>query len=268
MTSCTFARVSGSLIVCVSLLGCVRRLLATPPFSQPIAVLAPAPSTSFIIPFLPPLLWPLAPAKTLTLFHEPFNHLDPTRWREIEASGRTTYTVEDLGGLRVLKAHATGGASILLATFRFSPKPYPWVSWRWRIDQPVVGEDLAHKAGSDASARIYVYFDTPGPPWQKRSLDYIWSVTQPAETLFTSPYSKHSKMLVVERGDGHTGRWSAVSRNIRDDYRRCFGGEAPDVVAVGVMTDSDNTKSDVVTYYDDLMVTRQRPAIPPDGLLP
>ena len=253
-----FRQLGCGLLLGLGLLGCVRR--PGMPSSVPAAPLFP-PSLGA---FKPPLLPSLAPSRPLTLFHEPFNGIDPAHWREIEASGRTTYTVENLDGLRALKAHATGGASILLATFRFDPKQYPWVSWRWRIDQAVVGEDLAHKPGSDASARIYVYFDTTGLPWQKRSLDYIWSTSQPADTLLTSPYSKNSKMLIVEFGGDRTGRWTTVSRNVRDDYRRCFGEDAPDVVAIGVMTDSDNTKSDVVAYYDDLMVTRLRPSVPPE----
>lgn len=221
-------------ICCVLASGCARQAVTLPLVSQL-----------------------LAPPKPLTLFAEPFHQLDPAHWREVEVKGQTHYTIEELGGSRSLKAHSRAGASILLKPFRFDPDTYEWLSWRWRVDRLVEGEDLTRKDGSDCAARVYVYFDTEGLPWQKRSLDYVWSASLPVETILSSAFSKHSKIIVVESGPEHLGQWRQASRNIEEDYERCFGDDPPEVVAIGLMTDTDNTRSEAVAYFDDVTVSRK-----------
>lgn len=220
------------------------------------------------IPVVSPLVRPLVSPivgrpRPTTLLHEPFNQIDPKRWREIEVKGRTEFSIENLDGHRVLKAHSQARASILLCAVRFDPDDYPWVNWRWRVDQLLEQENLLTKAGSDAPARIYVYFDTPGLPWQKRNLDYVWSSTTPAGTIMPSAYANSSIIMVVDSGAQHLGAWRSVSRNIEEDYRAAFPGtrEVPDVLAVGILTDGDSTSAIAAAYYDDVMITRE-PAYP------
>jgi len=196
----------------------------------------------------------------MTLFAEPFDDLDRQRWREIEVKGRTSYSLEGEGEDRSLRAHSRGGASILLYPFRFDPDTYEWLTWRWRVERLVDREDLTQKSGSDASARVYVYFDTGGLPWQRRNLDYVWSAHLPVGTILSSALSESSKIIVAESGTEHLGRWRTVSRNIEDDYEACFGEDPPDVVAIGVMADTDNTHSEAIAFFDDLRVTRDRPS--------
>jgi hypothetical protein len=207
-----------------------------------------------------PIISPLIPSpKPSMLFLEPFHVLDPQRWREVEVDGQTHYTVEALEGEQILKAHSRSGASILLCPFRFDPDIYEWLSWRWRVDRLVEEEDLSRKGGSDAAARVYVYFATQGLPWQKRNIDYVWSAHLPVGTLLSSAYSGQSKILVVDSGPAHLGKWRTVNRNIEEDYERCFGQDPPDVVAIGLMVDTDNTRSEALAYFDDLMISRNKP---------
>ena len=197
---------------------------------------------------------------TVTLFAEPFDRLDRRRWKEVERKGRTRYAIEEADGSRSLKADSRGGhASILLTPVRVTPEANVWLSWRWRVEQPVAAEDLTSNKGNDAAARVYVYYDIRGLPWQKRSVDYVWSSTLPAETALSSPFSKESQLIVANNG-GALGVWQTVRRNLREDYLRCFGEEPPDVVAIGLMTDTDSAGGDATAYYDDVTLTRDPPA--------
>ena len=213
----------------------------------------------------------IAPASVVrrpfVLWSEPFNVLDASRWREIEVMQRTEYAVVDLDGRRCLKAHSRDGASILLAQVGFDASDHKWLSWEWRVDRLVAGEALARKQGSDAAARLYVYFKTAGLPWQKRNLDYVWSATLPVGTVLESPYSHSSKIIVVESGPAALGQWRRVERNLHDDYRRCFMEEPPPVVAIGVMNDSDNTHDEALAYFDELRIARE-PFPPSPGWRP
>lgn len=194
------------------------------------------------------------------LFRESFERLDLTQWREVPVKGRTIYAVTPLDGSTSLKAYSHAAASILVHPVNFDPHEYPWLSWRWRVDRLVDGEDLRHKRGSDASARVYVYFDTRGLPWQKRNLDYVWSRGLPVGTNVNSAYTNQSKLFVVESGSAHVGQWRSVSRNLVEDYRRVFGHEPPRAAAIGLMVDTDNTRSEAVAFFDDVLISRQEPS--------
>jgi len=192
------------------------------------------------------------------LWTEPFDALQSQQWREVEVRGRTSYEAVVLDGRPCLKAHSRSAASVLLHSVRFNPKTYPRLSWSWRVERLVAGEALERKEGSDAAARVYVYFDTKGLPWQQRSIDYVWSASLPSGTLLSSAFSSISKIIVVESGAASVGRWRMVERNLEEDYRRCFEGDPADVVAIGIMTDTDNTAEEAIAYYDDLHISTAR----------
>jgi hypothetical protein len=102
-----------------------------------------------------------------------------------------------------------------------------------------------------------VYFETGGLPWQKRSLDYVWSASLPAGTVLDSAFSPASKIIVMESGVESPGRWRTVERNLQADYQRSFGrGPVPNVVAIGLMSDSDNTGGETLAYFDTVRVSR------------
>ena len=202
--------------------------------------------------------------KPSVLWVEPFETLNPERWREVEVHGRTQYQATRLEGRPCLEAMSRGGASILLSAVRFDPDFYEWLSWDWRVNQLVEGEALERKSASDASARVYVYFESRGLPWQKRNLDYVWSASLPVGTILTSAYSSLSKIIVVESGTASLGQWRHVARNLKADYQRCFGKHPSKVIAIGLMNDTDNTRSQALAYFDELRVSRL-PAPPVGG---
>jgi hypothetical protein len=197
------------------------------------------------------------------LWHEPFDTLNAELWKEADVSkGKTLYSVVELEGRSCLRAVSQDSASILLSPLQFDPEEHEWISWDWRVEQFVEGEALERKNGSDASARVYVYFQTMGLPWQKRSLDYVWSKTLPRDTLMDSAFAPASKILVLESGTDAAGQWRTEERNLERDFERAFGKQdLPEVIGIGIMTDTDNSKGTAVAYFDNLRVGR-RPARP------
>ncbi len=192
---------------------------------------------------------------------EHFEQLDRQRWREVVFTGHTQYEAVTLDGRRCLKASSHHSASLLVSRARFNPHREPWLSWDWRVDHFVEREALARKEGSDAAARVYVYFNTWGLPWQKHSLAYVWSSTLPVGTIVTSPFASTTKMLVVEQGPQALGQWRRERRNLVDDYMRAFHTSPPAVLAIGLMSDSDNTHSESLAYFDELRVSHDE-AVP------
>jgi hypothetical protein len=66
-------------------------------------------------------------------------------------------------------------------------------------------------------------------------------------------------MVVLESGPAaRPGAWVAERRNLLADYKRAFGDEAgdatPDVVAVAISADADNTHGHGIAYFSDLVL--------------
>ncbi len=69
-------------------------------------------------------------------------------------------------------------------------------------------------------------------------------------------------MIVAESGRERLGSWQEVTRNVLEDYRRAFGEEPGPIIAVGIMTDTDNTGDNAHAWYGDIEFRRNRPAVP------
>ena len=83
-------------------------------------------------------------------------------------------------------------------------------------------------------------------------LIYVWSNDVAAETIMPNPHIDRIRTIVVERGEAQLGQWVRYRRNILKDYRRVFGEEPDDIVAVGVLTDADNTQQTAHALYGDI----------------
>ena len=63
-------------------------------------------------------------------------------------------------------------------------------------------------------------------------------------------------MIAVESGADSLGRWIAEKRNVYEDYSRIFSEEPPEVGAIAVMSDADNTAETAEAFYDDFVLGR------------
>jgi hypothetical protein len=85
---------------------------------------------------------------------------------------------------------------------------------------------------------------------------YVWSNALPVGSVLDNPRTDRIRLIVVASGADGVGRWREYRRNVLEDYRRAFGEEPGDIVAVGVMTDSDNTGQTARCLYGDITLRR------------
>src|SRR5947207_3278068 len=83
-------------------------------------------------------------------------------------------------------------------------------------------------------------------------LMYVWASDAPVGSIASSVYTEKIQMIVVESGDSRAREWSEFRRNVLEDYRQAFGEEPSDIVAVGVMTDADDTRAKTRAQYGDI----------------
>jgi hypothetical protein len=79
---------------------------------------------------------------------------------------------------------------------------------------------------------------------------YVWSSDAPVGTIAPNTYTGKIQMIVVD--GSRDGKWHEFRRNVLEDYRRAFGEDPWDIVAVGVMTDSDNSHEKARAQYGDI----------------
>ena len=214
---------------------------------------------------------PPAPWRFTTLPHKPPTRFDVT-------------TQPD--GQRVLKVEADQSYGNLVHPTQVALGPATSLAWRWRVDTFVQGADLRSRAGDDGAAKLCVFFDLPvdrlpfgerarlalarsstGEDIPSEALCYVWDHKEARDTLLVNAFTQRMRMIVLESGAAaatvagsgsglNSGNWVAERRNLLADYRKAFGNEAgdtlPDVVAVAVSADADNTHGHGLAYFADV----------------
>ena len=166
-------------------------------------------------------------------------------WEAKEFSGKTRYSLVSDDGRMVLKADSLNSAGGLFKKVDIDPKTHPIIQWSWKVTRVLEKGDARTKEGDDYPARIYVVFEGAFF-WRTTGLNYIWANRLPKGEAVPNTYAKKNViMLAVESGPDKAGTWVNEERNVYKDYRRLFGKEPPNIAAVAVMTDSDNTGESV-----------------------
>ena len=175
----------------------------------------------------------------------------------------------------VVEAVAEASASGLVRKLDAEPNAWPVLSWSWKIERPVAKGDVTRRSGDDYAARVYVTFRVPperlspfermrrtavaatfGDDAPDAGLVYIWDARSPVGTIVPNAYTDRVRMIVVESGSERAGRWLAYERDLAADYRAAFGGDAPSLSGVAIMTDTDNTGESLRAWYGDIALAR------------
>lgn len=171
----------------------------------------------------------------------------------------------------VLEGYADSAATGLYRKIRVSPQRQPLLEWEWRIDDRVLGAGKRPDALDDSPARIVVSFHgdpdkldfdqrvklrlakaVAGEALPYAMLIYTWSTDLPVNTVLPNPQIDRIRMIVVQSGAERVGQWVSFRRNVVEDFRRAYGEEPGDIVAVGVLTDTDNTQQVARAQYGDI----------------
>ncbi len=197
-----------------------------------------------------------------------------TGWQALKPAPKaadTQYRLVADNGKVVLMAEAKNSMSGLIHPLRVDLRQTPLLRWRWKIAGPVKSADMTKKSGDDYAARIYVMFDYPADKLslgtriklqlaekfysQKiptAALNYVWDNRHPVGSLQANTYTDRARMMVLQSGAEKSGQWVTETRDLAADFRLAFGEEAPDVVAVALASDTDNTGESVTAWFGDI----------------
>lgn len=186
------------------------------------------------------------------LFVSDFGGGGTNGWKNVPLfKGATDYQVVCEGTNCFLHANSENACSAFTARLKFSPPRKLLLRWQWRV--PGVNTNASERdlKRFDHAARVFVAFDTfIGPP---RTLNYFWANTEPAGAFLEHPMTGRAKIICVESGNARAGHWVAEERDVTADWLRAFPGrKMPDIVAVGVITDSDSLGTALAADYADM----------------
>lgn len=207
----------------------------------------------------------------------------PEGWKPFEFPRKhklTEYSVVRDGENCYLKAVSVCSASAIYKEVRTDLKEFPYLSWRWKVDGILEKGDETKKEGDDFPARVYVTFEEDpkkisyldrikrgflraflgkNPPGN--AINYVWAGRLKKNEAFRSPFTDNVVTVAVESGSELVGRWVPEERNVYEDYRNYFKSEPPKVIAIAVMTDSDNTQESATGYYADIVFRKNLPGL-------
>lgn len=185
---------------------------------------------------------------------------------------RSTFEALALNGETVLALRTQESYGVLTHAWQGAAPPF--LSWRWRLEQPLAAADIKTKAGDDAALKVCVMLNQPlaDIPFVQRSvlalarsvsgqnlpsatLCYLWDSRYPAGTRGANPYSARVRYMVLNGVESATGQWINQRRNIAEDFALLFGQESlamPPITAVAVGADSDNTQGNSLGYVTQL----------------
>jgi Protein of unknown function (DUF3047) len=194
-------------------------------------------------------------------------------WHDVPLPGkrRTAYRWELTPQGRELVARADGTASMYRKRLQKPSDASREVEFSWWADALPDGGDVADGGASDAAARVLFAFGGDhtqlsarnqmmfelartltgeAPPFA--TLAYVWDTSAPVGRVVTHPRSDRMRKIVVESGPGALRQWKRYRRTLGADFRLAFGEAPGPLLAVAVMTDGDNTRSQLTTRYRDI----------------
>jgi DUF3047 family protein len=191
-------------------------------------------------------------------------------WRHYTFPGKSptrfSYTRED--GRDVIAVMAASSASMLRSVVRIEPPELGSVRFSWKVPQLIAGADMAARDADDSPVRIVLFFEGDRSRFSPRdalmaelvrvitgeempyaTLMYVWCNRRAPGTLIISPRTDRVRTLVVESGTRNLNQWLEYDRNVTADYQRAFGEAPGALIGIGIMTDSDNTRSTAQAWY-------------------
>jgi len=197
----------------------------------------------------------------------------PFDWSEFTLPGkrRTAYTADIEHGRRVVHARAVSSASMLRRAVRLPTEAIAGIEFSWLARALIAEADLTAADSADSPVRIVLAFEGDASRLSARNrmlfdlaqaltgeappfatLMYVWDNKVPCETVVHSARTDRVRKIVVETGPGRVGQWLHYRRDVRADYRRAFGEDPGPLIGIGLMSDTDNTRSSVEASYGEI----------------
>lgn len=183
----------------------------------------------------------------------------PPGWTLREFTGEADVELLRADGRLALRLRSDRSSFALYRDVVVDLGAFPVLTWSWKVLRLPAGGDARVAGRDDQAAQLYVIFPRwPSPLRASDVIGYIWDTSAPVNTRLTSVQAANVKLIVVESGRQELGNWRRYERNVADDYVALFGRKPPRVGKIGLMIDSNDTRTDAETLISRLGFGRVR----------
>ena len=203
---------------------------------------------------------------------------DRPRWQHYTLPGKkaSEYAFARLDGRNAIAAKAVSSASLLRQKIRVEPQDLAQIRFSWKVPELIAIADLAVREDEDSPVRIVLAFEgdrsklspknamlselahaMTGEPLPYATLMYVWCNSRAPGTVITGGRTDRIRKMVVESGALNLNMWMDYERNIRSDFELAFGEAPGALVGIGIMTDSDNTRTTTRAWYGQVKLANK-----------
>lgn len=192
-------------------------------------------------------------------------------WSLAPHKNKTKYYLHNYFGKSVIHADAKSSASGLIVPLKARDVSGLDLNWSWKALKNIPLSDNTQGHMDDAPLRIVLGFEgdkstlsmkdqlafelaklISGHDLPYATLMYIWSEKNGLEQVITNKHISRIKSIVVDSGSKDLGQWRTHKRSIEADFKKAYGENPGKLIAVGIMTDTDNTNDEVQAKYGDI----------------
>ncbi len=200
-----------------------------------------------------------------------------TQWQHYRLPGKqaTSFRFARNDGRDAMAVQASASASMLRQKVHIVPSELSQLKFSWKVPELIAQADMAVREVDDSPVRIVLAFDgdrskfsaknamlselshaLTGEPMPYATLMYVWCNTRAPGSVITNPRTDRIRKIVVESGGSNLNRWLDYERDVRADFEIAFGEAPGNLVGVGIMTDTDNTQTDIRAWYGTLTLAK------------
>jgi Protein of unknown function (DUF3047) len=201
-------------------------------------------------------------------------------WQHFKLPGKapTLYNFVHKDGRDTLTAKAGISASIMRLEVNIDATKLGTIHFSWQVPELIVNADLAERDLDDSPVRIILTFAgdkskfstknamlselaqaLSSEPLPYATLMYVWCNQRQPGSVVHNPRTDRIRSIVVESGSQNLRHWLDYQRDIRADFEKAFGEAPGHLLSVGMMTDSDNTKSQTSATYGGVSFGKELP---------
>jgi hypothetical protein len=194
-------------------------------------------------------------------------------WQHYRLPGKqaSEFSYSRLDGRHAMAVQANASVSMLRQAVHIPSAELGQVKFSWKVPQLIAHADMVLREADDSPVRIVLAFEgdrstfsaknavlselshaITGEPLPYATLMYVWCNTRAPGTVIVNPRSDRIRELVVESGAKNLNQWLDYERNIRADFVKVFGEAPGALLGIGIMTDTDNTRSTTQAWYGQL----------------
>lgn len=164
--------------------------------------------------------------------------------------------VKSADGSRILRVSGRGAAAWATNELAEPIRPAPGrLRWSWRVLTVPDSADLRRKARDDSALRVFVVFGKPRGLFNSsgRIIFYSWGNAEPDGLTLRSHVSGRIQIVRMAGRTDAGPEWRTEDVDPFADYRRFWDRDPPPITAVGLMQDTDMTRSLAVAEFRRLV---------------